>query len=301
MDYKKKYLKYKNKYLNLKGGKKYNSIQEYKEENEKYSDKCIIARVLRGKNDDDFNKLANNRKLVFLTPDGKKLLDTESTRQMLINIGYDEAFIEQLKNDDTKFKLALLDECENSKDYKLANWDNLLELFLKQYPEIESRLKEFPKEWKEELKGIESKNIGKKYKKTTMEDLMKDFTIPNLRDFMNDIENINKLYRGDGCAQNESREVTCQEYITKNTEKCWCNNDNYPHLINLTNLDDTKCPEDLPVSPPLSKPSPHEPTSPEDTKRSLWNTLMQKYNQNSNESFIPLYRELLRKNETNKK
>ena len=33
LDYKKKYLKYKNKYLNLKGGKKYNSIQAYKKEN----------------------------------------------------------------------------------------------------------------------------------------------------------------------------------------------------------------------------------------------------------------------------
>ena len=299
MDYKKKYLKYKNKYLNLKGGKKYNSIQEYKEENTRYGDKCIIARVLRGQNDDDFNKLANNRKLVFLTPGGIELLNKKSTKEMLENIGYDEAFIEDLKNEKTKFKLALLDECENSKDYKLATWDNLLELFLEQYPEIKSKLNELPKGWEEELKKIESENIGKKDEKITMKDLMKDFTIPNLRDFMNDIENINKLYRGDGFIQNEDGKKLGKEYITKNTEKCWCNNDNYPHLINLTNLDDTECPEDLPVSPPLSKPSPDKPTSPEDTKRSLWNTVMQNYNKKSNESFIPLYRELLRKNEKN--
>ena len=71
---------------------------------------------MRGQNDDDFNKLANNRKLVFLTPDGIELLNKKSTKEMLIEIGYDEAFIEQLKNENTKFKLALLDECENSKD-----------------------------------------------------------------------------------------------------------------------------------------------------------------------------------------
>ena len=36
-----------------------------------------------------------------------------------------------------------------------------------------------------------------------MEELMEDFTIENLRDFMNNIENINKLYSGCGFIQNE--------------------------------------------------------------------------------------------------
>ncbi len=229
LDYKKKYLKYKNKYLNLKGGKKYNSIQAYKKENKEYGKKCIIARVLRGKKDDDFNKLANNRKLVFLTPDGTKLLNLVKTEQMLNKIGYPPKFIKDLQKKNTKFKLALLDECENSKDYKLATWNNLLELFLDEYPEIKKKLKKI-NNWQEQLKKMKTKNSEIKYN-----ELMEKFSVQNLRDFMNNIENINEFYTGLGYIINKKNEITGDEFITKNTKKIW-KGDNYPHLINLPKI-----------------------------------------------------------------
>ena len=229
LDYKKKYLKYKNKYLNLKGGKKYNSIQAYKKQNKKYGKKCIIARVLRGKTDDDFNKLANNRKLVFLTPDGTKLLNLEKTEQMLDKIGYPPEFIKDLQKEKTYFKLALLDECKNSKDYKLATWNNLLKLFLYQYPKIAEKLKTIYN-WEVQLKKMKTTHSKIEY-----DQLMKDFSVQNLRDFMNNIENINEFYTGRGYIINKKNEITGSEFITKNTKKKW-EGDNYPHLINLPKI-----------------------------------------------------------------
>ena len=138
INYEKKYLKYKNKYLSLKGGKIYKSIKDYKKDNEK----CIIARVLRGKKKEDFKTLASlDRKLVFLTSDGHKLLNLENTEKILKEIGYPADYIKELQKNNTNFKLALLDECKKKGEYILATWDNLLDLLLKAYPEIKQKLK----------------------------------------------------------------------------------------------------------------------------------------------------------------
>ena len=227
INYEKKYLKYKNKYLSLKGGKIYKSIKDYKKDNEK----CIIARVLRGKKKEDFKTLASlDRKLVFLTSDGHKLLNLENTGKILKEIGYPADYIKELQKNNTNFKLALLDECKKKGEYILATWDNLLDLLLKAYPEIKQKLKT-TKNWKNILK----KTKPNKNNKITYETLLRDFTIQNLRDFMNYIENINNLYTGTGNIKDSDGKITGKEYITQNTEKKW-NNNSYPHLIKLPNL-----------------------------------------------------------------
>ena len=164
-----------------------------------------------------------------MTPDGTKLLNLEKTEQMLNKIGYPPKFIKDLQKKNTKFKLALLDECENSKDYKLATWNNLLELFLDEYPEIKKKLKKIDN-WQEQLKKMKTKNSEIKYN-----ELMEKFSVQNLRDFMNNIENINEFYTGLGYIINKKNEITGDEFITKNTKKNW-KGDNYPHLINLPKI-----------------------------------------------------------------
>ncbi len=240
-DYKSKYLKYKKFYLDLKqtGGKKYNTIYDWKKDNKNYKEKCLIGRVLRGTSKKDFNKLAKEpRKLAFLTPDVNDLID-KPTKTILKRVGYPKSFIRKLKNTpDMKFKLGILDKksnknnCKSSKKVALADWSGLLTMFKKAYPNIIKVVSKKNNNWETAIKKLKWNDLWKK--KISEKELIDNPTVINLRIFMNNIENINKLYSGDGYTVDEKGNKNVHEWITINNTINW-NNKN-KDLIDLKPL-----------------------------------------------------------------
>ena len=253
IDYKNKYLKYKKKYINLKkynikGGKFYKTIAHFLEDIEanykgrlgsKYCPR-LIGRVLRGNNKNDFKKLSmGNRKLVFLTPNAIDLLN-KNTRDLLKTIGYDNDFIDEIKNQ--KIKLSILGVTAD-KDIKLATWDNVLKLFCNVYSELCKKIKD--PLWKKKIRNIKlvknSNNIECQNNtflidnSITYDKVFQNPTILNVRHFMNNVENINNLFKGDGYTYDEFGNKKIEEFITQNKIIDFSGNQ---HLIDLKPIKD---------------------------------------------------------------
>ena len=241
-DYKDKYLKYKAKYINLQqnGGKLYKDISKWKKDNKNYKNKCLIGRVLRGTTTKDFDKLAKNpRKLAFLTPDIHDLIN-KSTNKILEKVGYPKTYIKELKDTPKMtFKLGILDKkstkdnCKSSKSVALADWNGLLTMFKKAYPDIVKAISKKNKNWETAIRKLKW-NDSWNNKKITKKDLISKPSIINLRIFMNNVENINKLYRGDGYTVDEKGKKGVPEWITTNKPVRWKSQSK--DLINLKPL-----------------------------------------------------------------
>jgi hypothetical protein len=242
IDYKSKYLKYKQKYLDLKqtGGTKYKTMDDWKKNNKNYKEKCLIGRVLRGTSEKDFNKLAKKpRKLAFLTPDVNDLIN-KPTNKILEKVGYPKSYIKELKNTpNMTFKLGILDKksnknnCKSSKTVALADWSGLLNMFKKAYPNIIKVISKKNKNWETAIRKLKW-NESWNNKKISKKELINNPTIINLRIFMNNIENINKLYSGDGYTVDEKGKKGVPEWITTNNTIDW--NKKNKDLIDLTPL-----------------------------------------------------------------
>ena len=240
MDYKEKYLKYKNKYIELKkliGGNVITTPDEYIK-NFNNTDVSIsdnlVGRVLRGSNDIDFLKLSpdENRKLImFMDSTGLQQLLGKDTRTILQIIGYPEDYMEQLFTNKTQFKLVVATKGDNIVS---GTWDNLLKLVKDAYGETSKVSKALEKNL-ESLKTIKFDDIMKQKDsvfsgKMTQQELEKrvekrvekrDGNLCNLweiRMFLNDVLNLNKLYSGDGYTYNDKGERGVPEYFSKNME-----------------------------------------------------------------------------------
>lgn len=160
------------------------------------------GRVLRGINNDDFITLTDNplRRVVFLL-DSIALSDLVGLdgKEILMQIGYDEGFITNLLNKETKFKLVLLPETT----VKLATWDNLLDIIQEVYSDLMEKI---------EIARPVLKN-------SSYEEIMsRDDIATEIRGFLESTINVLHLFAGDGYTRREgkSNERIFAEYVTVN-------------------------------------------------------------------------------------
>lgn len=162
----------------------------------------FVGRVVRGVKDRDFEALTDNpkRKIVFLL-DSLGLCDLVGLqgRQILNHIGYDDNYIDSLLARQTKFKLVVLPEIS----VQLATWDNLLNLVAQVYPE-----------WFQKIE------IARPFLKTFSYERIKSEkgVVDELRTFLEEIINVNRLFGGDGFTRREldSSQRVYAEYVSLN-------------------------------------------------------------------------------------
>ena len=232
MDYKEKYLKYKNKYIKLKkliGGNVITTPDEYIKKFNNFnntdvsiSDK-LVGRVLRGSISDDFLKLSpdENRKLImFMDSTGLQQLLGKDTRTILQIIGYPEDYMKQLFTNKTQFKLVVATKGDNIVS---GTWDNLLKLVKDVYGKT-SKVSEALEKNLGSLKKIKFDDIMKQKvdafsgKMTQQELEERKGDLWEIRMFLKDVLNLNKLYSGDGYTYNDKGERGVKEYFSKNME-----------------------------------------------------------------------------------
>ncbi len=159
----------------------------------------FTGRILRGRADGDFATLTDDprRRVVFLT-DASALCTLVGCdgRDILAQIGYDEAFIARLLERQTRFKLALFPDMEK----RLATWDNLLDLVCSAYPEWHAAVERVRPELKASLfEALEGEAA-------------------ELRARLADVLNVNRLFAGDGYTRRED-DPQCRvhpEYVILN-------------------------------------------------------------------------------------
>ena len=229
MNYREKYLKYKNKYLQLKnliGGNEIKTPAEYNIKNTDVSiSDNLVGRVLREKSGDDFINLSPdiNRKLImFMDSTGLKQLLGKDTRTILKIIGYPEYYIEQLFKDKTQFKLVVATRGDNIVS---GTWDNLLKLVKNAYGKT-SKVSEALEKNLESLKTTRYEDIMTQKDssfsgKMTLQELEKRFEATEgklweIRMFLEDVLNLNKLYSGNGFTYNDKGEKGVPEYFSIN-------------------------------------------------------------------------------------
>lgn len=142
----------------------------------------FTGRVLRGRAEADFVTLTDDprRRVVFLT-DGAALcaLVGSDGHEILKQIGYSDAFIGRLLEQQTRFKLALLPDLAKW----IATWDNLLDLASEAYPDWRARIEHVRPQLKENRPL--------------------DGETADVRAFLEDVLNVNRLFAGDGYTRRE--------------------------------------------------------------------------------------------------
>jgi hypothetical protein len=148
----------------------------------------FAGRVLRGRRDEDFLTLSDDpqRRIVFLLDAGAmENMVGLSGGGILRRIGYDGAFIAQLLARNTRFKLALLPLIT----MRLATWDNLLDLVVEAYPD-----------WREKIAGSRETLKRLDYDRV----IASGGTATEVRQFLHDRLNVNRLFAGDGFTRHEN-------------------------------------------------------------------------------------------------
>lgn len=100
----------------------------------------LCGRIIRGKQPADFLTLTDDptRKLVLLMgPDGLEKLLGKSGYDMLVEIGYETAYIDRKVAEGNRFKLIVFPEGGPA---KLATWENVLDVVGNVYPNVASKL-----------------------------------------------------------------------------------------------------------------------------------------------------------------
>jgi hypothetical protein len=100
-----------------------------------------MGRVLKGKADDDFETLSDDRdrKIVFLMgSDGLEGLLGLSNDQILAKIGYTTEYVARLEHDGYRFKLVVFKSGLDAR--QLATWDHVVELVASAYPDIAAKV-----------------------------------------------------------------------------------------------------------------------------------------------------------------
>ncbi len=160
------------------------------------------GRILRGINDIDFLSLTDNpNRRVVLLLDSLALCDLVGLngKEILMKIGYDNAYISELLSRETRFKLAIIPETS----VKLATLDNLIDTVQSAYPE-----------WKGKLELSRPILKSENYKT-----VIERGGIPKeVREFLYETLNINYLFSGTGIIRNEisSSGIQYKEYVTTN-------------------------------------------------------------------------------------
>ncbi|HEX8681192.1 MAG TPA: hypothetical protein VF707_02690 [Ardenticatenaceae bacterium] len=164
--------------------------------------KGLSGRVLRGTREEDFLTLTDSpeRKVIFLMDStGLSDLVGQDGRGILQCIGYEEHFIDQLLQKGTIFRLVVLPETS----VMLATWDNTLNAVQQAYPD-----------W---IAKIEQARPA--LRTHTYEEIMaRGGVAAEVRRFLEETINLNRLYTGDGFTRCEDpgTQPSCAEYICLN-------------------------------------------------------------------------------------
>lgn len=188
----------------------------------------LCGRILRGHTDEDFITLTDdpvNRKIIMLmASDGLEQILGQSGYDSLITIGYEKEYIEYKLKEGCKFKLVVF----NASDFKLATWDNVIDVVSSVYPDLEEKLRK----QLEALKAVSFEKIQKMEDQTFKKiDRLKEFSehymsydrfkrskgyLHNVRAFLYSTIHLRELFAGDGYTYDEEGNRGLMEYITKN-------------------------------------------------------------------------------------
>lgn len=192
---------------------------------EKVAVKNLVGRVLRGTKDADFTYLSPdlNRKLImFMGSDGLEDLIGKSLREILITIGYPIEFIDDLLENGTKFKLLV---AIKQNQILSGTWDNLL-TFVK----IQYKGTRIPQMLENNLENLKENSFKTGFQRIMA---MRDpafsgkmtaarlesgsGSLWEVRQFLNDVLNLNELYAGDGFTYTIDGKKGVSEYFSLNS------------------------------------------------------------------------------------
>lgn len=189
----------------------------------------LVGRVLKGKNDEDFDTLSNDpaRKLIFLMgSDGLAELVGLDNDRVLVKIGYTADYIERLKKEGYRFKLVVFKS--EGDDGRLATWDNVAELAEKLYPSIASKIRSaIPRLKNSSFSEIEAQapsrfsavdKAGKNHPDYIDEARLErsEGELWEVRGFLFYRARLMDLYAGDGFTRDADGKKGLNEYITSN-------------------------------------------------------------------------------------
>ncbi|UJR12631.1 hypothetical protein I4U23_016806 [Adineta vaga] len=195
----------------------------------------ICGRITRGKKETDFVRLSEdpNKRLSWIVDhDTLRSFLGKSHLELLISSGHSMEWVHHQLNSGKKFKLVVFSfgsAEKTNEEVKLATWDNILELMVRAYPEIDSTI------WKtnkDELKSLTyeqidptGNNLKNYYLGKDSEHFLSDErffalkekpTLSQVRAFLHHQIGLNELFKGDGRTVQHDGVVTDNEYLTKN-------------------------------------------------------------------------------------
>ena len=190
----------------------------------------LVGRVLRGKSDADFTSLSDNseRRLIFLMgADGLGKIIGLETKKILQQIGYPNAYIDDLIKQKIQFKLVVFKPTD---DQPLADWDHTLELTEQVYPAVAAKIKaqtaNLKKHSFETIQALGPEKLSVLSKSGSLNanfiDLKKlesrGGSEWEVRAFLFNVVYLNELYSGKGKSRSEDGKETTLEYISRNRE-----------------------------------------------------------------------------------
>jgi len=191
----------------------------------------MVARVLRGKTDADFKSLSDdpNRKLIFLIgEDGLAAFNGLSDREKLEKIGYTNDYVQHLKREGYKFKLAIFSQASDAA--VTSTWPNTVALAERLYPSVATKLeKQLPNLEKVPFQEIQAQ-APRKFAQANIEgpksvdfiDLARleksEGKLWQVRAFLYHEAHLTDLYSGDGFTKLENGERGLKEYIGINKD-----------------------------------------------------------------------------------
>jgi hypothetical protein len=189
----------------------------------------LMARVLKGKSDGDFETLSNDRdrKIVFVMgSDGLESLVGSSNEQILDKIGYTSEYVARLAHDGYRFKLVVFKS--GSDTGQLATWDRVAKLVASTYPDIAKKLgAALPRLKRTSFAKIEQQapsrfadvdRIGSEHADYVDEQRLKtsDGALWRVRAFLYYRIRVMELYAGDGVTRTVDGKKGVKEYIAPN-------------------------------------------------------------------------------------
>jgi hypothetical protein len=189
----------------------------------------LMARVLKGKSDTDFETLSEDRdrKIVFLMgSDGLERLVGATNDQILAKIGYTADYVARLEREGYRFKLVVFKSGPDSG--QLATWEHVVELVVSTYPDIAAKVTAaLPRLKRTSFARIEKQapsrfaivdSVGRDHEDYVDEGRLKtlDGALWQVRAFLYYRIRLTELYAGDGITRTVDRKKHLKEYIAPN-------------------------------------------------------------------------------------
>jgi hypothetical protein len=186
----------------------------------------VCGRVIRGRNEGDFEKLSfiEGRRVAFiLGPEGMSGLVGQSGRDIVLGVGKTPEWLSEQLQNGIKWKLVVLPKTS----CVLADWNGVQEIIEKVYPEVSEKIKPWYQALKDQslTDAIDPdlvKSIVKDYPshpehRTVESYLAGEDSALNARLFLWHSLGINDQYTGTGYTKPPNGERGAEEYLIENT------------------------------------------------------------------------------------